>query len=242
MKRRSPLLRKGLSAEKTPEPDERSVPVLADAQSWRVHDALRESYEAVCHIVGSKRFAELAESYAEKHPLRDTNLSVAGRHFESFLKKASVTRKYPFLPELAHLEWQIVEAFSAFQAEPATPAELARLKDANTDKLRLSFQSSVSVFESRWPIFDIWQARRKPVKEITAHLRRRAQNVLVYKHGESVRVECIDGRQFLFLDWLIKGHTLGKACEKLVASYPKDTLPLAEWFAHWVRSGVFAGF
>lgn len=208
----------------------------------RAVGALRRAYEAVHHILGARRFADLALAYAEKHPTRSPELETTGRHFESFLKKAPISRQFKFLSDLAHLEWQIVEAFTGSQGEPAGVHEMSRLKQTSTDKIRIEFQPTVSVFQSRWPIFDIWQARKKPLRQIRIHLANRAQNVLVYRSGEHVRVECVDDRQYLFLDELLRGHTLGKACETLVRRYSKERIPLAEWFAHWMRSGIFSGF
>ena len=204
----------------------------------RIREALAEVYEAVRFVLGEGRFAETAAAYAARHPSHDYNLTFAGRHLPAFLAESPLSRDWPFLPDLARLEWLICQAFHAFDEPPADPAALAALPIEAWAGMRFHFQPSMGLIASAWPIRDIWAARTQPRDATNIDLVNRPQHVLVCRRGVTVACEVLDPDAWALLQRLAGGETLGAACAALAHRAGDTPPPLTEWFARWAGQGV----
>lgn len=193
----------------------------------RVEDALEEAYPAVRHVAGRKGFHDLAHGYAARYPSHSYNLSRAGRHLREFLPTHPLTGELPFLPDLARLEWAVVEAFHAFDQPPLDPARLSAIPPEDWGRIRLVFQPSLRLVASAWPILDIWEARNRPVAEVHVDLIGRPQRVMVSRQALQVRCELLDEPQEAALRALLSGKTLGEL---------PDLVP--DWFSRWAAAGL----
>ena len=97
------------------------------------------------------------------------------------------------------------------------------------------FSAVAALVSSRWPILDIWKARKKPLGEITIDLEGRGQNVLVWRSGWDVRCEALDALQTEMIRSLQSGELLGEVCAR---SAHGEDLPVGEWFATWANQGL----
>lgn len=221
-------------------PGEDRLQVYADGYPARVAESLKETYEAVKHVLGEGMFLRVAAEYADTRPSVSFDLGMAGRNFSAFLKNARVTEKLPFLPELAQLEWRVAEAFHAYDAAPMDPAALAAFAPEDWERLVFAFRPSVTLFRSAWPVVDLWRARRTPIEEFDLELANRPQNVLVHRVGFKVACEALESEEFRVLEGLLAGRTLGAVCDELAAGLPDDAdLPLDVWFGRWSGLGLF---
>ncbi len=214
-------------------PGVKRIDVYADGYIARMHEALGETYPAVRRILGDNDFLTVARAYAEVHPSQDYSLSRAGKHLARFLAGSSHAKKLPFLPDLAALEWRIVESFHATQEEPADTRSLKELSPEEWEAVRFCFQPSVFLVSSRWPILDIWQARNEPPGSINVDLVDRPQNVLVHRPEFQVRCELLDPGQTRLLNLLKSGKSLGQAVEAFIRSGTADNPPFTQWFSLW---------
>jgi hypothetical protein len=216
-------------------PGEERLAVYAGGYVARIHQALAEVYGAVKHVLGEQAFHELAEAYAARHLSRETNLTFAGRHLPEFLAGWPRTAELPFLPDLARLEWQLCQAFHAFEEPPVEVSSLAGLAPHVWESARLVFQPSVSTLASAWPVLDIWAARATPRHEINVDVAGRPQHAAVFRRGLEARCAPLEPAQQQLLQDLLDGLTLGQACGRALER--QDELPLAEWFAEWAAAG-----
>ncbi len=213
--------------------------VYAGGYIARIHESLTETYESVKHVLGEAAFLALAEGYAAAHPSHSYNLSEAGRELAGYLQDTDWAQKLPFLPDLAELERRIAESFHAFSEKPFDPSFLAALDEDGLNSLRLRFQPHVKLAASDWPVLDIWNARKRPAKEMSIDLINRPQRILIYRAGAEVRCRGIDERQHQMLTSLAAGKTLAEACDDL-ARFGDEELPVMEWFAFWASQGLLS--
>ncbi|MBI3321312.1 MAG: putative DNA-binding domain-containing protein [Candidatus Omnitrophica bacterium] len=212
--------------------------VYAGGYRARIREALAEAYEAVQHLIGDRAFAELADAYANRHPSRDYNLSLVGRHLPAFLVSAPLTQQLPFLPDLARLEWAVTEAFHAFDHPSPDLERFASFSLDEWEGARVVFQPSVRLIVSAWPIRDLWACRVQPRAAVNVDLVNRPQQVLIYRKDVTVVCEPIDAGPSRLLHALLEGQCLGMACGQLVGAGDAAPLPVAEWFAQWVGRGL----
>lgn len=217
---------------------EERMSVYANGYLARIRESLKEVYEAVNQAVGCEKFSALGEEYTRAFPSRNYNLNYAGRHLADLLQKAEVTRAFPFLPDLAKLEWQIWEAFHAFDETPLNPSKLADLSLEDWEDTRIIFQPSVRLVTSAWPVLDIWLARQKPFEEARLPSKKHPERILVGRRADQVRCERLDENQYCLLEGLLSGRTLGDVCDDLAGAVKDETPPIAEWFARWVQDGL----
>ncbi len=221
-------------------PGEDRLQVYADGYPARVAEALKETYEAVKHVLGEGMFLRVASDYADTRPSTSFDLGMAGRLFPAFLKSARVTEKLPFLPELAQLEWRVSEAFHAYDTPAMDPSVLAGFAPEDWERLVFTFRPSVTLARSAWPVVDLWRARRTPIEEFDLELANRPQNVLVHRVGFKVACEALESEEFRVLEGLWAGRTLGAVCDELASTLPEDAdLPLDVWFGRWSGLGLF---
>jgi hypothetical protein len=211
--------------------------VYAQGYIARIHEALTESYQAVGQVLGHEMFVKLAEDYANHYPSEDYNLSLAGRHLSSFLKVYDAVRELPFLPDLARLEWEITEAFHAFEHSAESLEMLGSLTEADWEKIKIEFQPHVHILKSDWPVWDIWQVRKEPVEKIKIDLIGRSQQILIYRKDWRVKCESVSMSQFLLLEGLLQSKTLGEAAERLLEN-ESEPLEVSQYFSHWVNNGL----
>jgi hypothetical protein len=223
-------------------PGAERLAVYAGGYVARIRHALAEAYGAIRRVAGERAFTELARGYAERHPSRDYNLSLAGRHLPEFLEGWPLTATLPFLPDLARLEWLVRQAFHAFEEPPLDPRRFAQLPLEDWGRARLVFQPSVGLIRSAWPILDIWAARTQPRSAVDIDLVHRPQRVLVFRQQLEVRCELLDERQHAVLAGLLAGRPLGAVCEGLAAQASQGALLLVrDWFAGRVARGLIIG-
>ncbi len=221
------------------DPWEVRLEVYSGGYGARIHESLSEAYEAVKKILGVELFWSMAQDYAARYPSRHYNLNYAGRFLPEFLNTYARTAGWPFLTDLAELEWKIMTAFHAFDEKPFSPADAAGASAEDWENARFVFQPSVSLQSSEWPVLDIWQNRKLEPEEIKTDFRKKPQHVLVFRIGTEVHVKLLDPRQNIFLQELMNGGTLSDAFEKTGLSEDESHLP-QEWFQFCSAAGLIA--
>ncbi len=200
----------------------------------RVHDALEEQFPAVAHTLGADAFAALTRRYAAAVALTSYNLNDAGAQLPGFLSHDELAQQFPFLPDLAALEWLVTRAFHAREQPPLDPASLADWSAEDWDGAVLRFQPAVAVVQSEWPILAIWNSRDTSIE---VDRRDCLEYVLIHRSGFAVHCVALDAAQAEALTALCAGRGLGEVTNLLEAR-GADTSAVSTWFATWMQSGL----
>jgi hypothetical protein len=201
----------------------------------RVETALADTYPAIAHLVGEAAFHRLAERHAR---VRAALLQPErrGRRLPSFLRDDPLAEELPFLPDLATLESRIASAFHAFERPPFAPERVAGWSLEELASARLTFQPSLAIVRSSWPVVVLWEARETPVAEIDIDLRDRPEIALVHRRGFDVACTGIDALEADCLEALAAGESLGAVAAGLAGR--ADGEAVAAWFARWSSLGL----
>jgi hypothetical protein len=214
----------------------RRLAVYTDGYPARMHEALREAFPALAHIVGARTFAEFVDRYCAAVDIPATNLNSIGEMLPEFLCNDIAAHELPFLPDLARLEWLVQQAFHATHAVPIDPAAMHPPAGRGWEDVCLDFQPGLGVVRSAWPVLDLWQARDTPRGEIDINLTGRPQNVVVWRDGFEVRCDAVSDAEATVLHSLRNGMTLGQAIAR-IESEIVDPASVAGWFAGWLQTG-----
>ena len=110
-------------------------------------EALQNIYPATRRLVGEDFFANMGVLYGERHPLRSGDLRTFGAHLAAFMQRFEPLAGFPYLPDVARLEWACHESLHAAQASGE-----ARLRESAP--LRLA--PHVRLLRSPFPFASIW--------------------------------------------------------------------------------------
>src|SRR5215510_4644800 len=97
-------------------PEER-INIYAQMYCARLVEVLREDFPQVATVLGCERFEKVVRAYLACHPSTHPSLRYLGRHFAAFLETWPELPLFPFVSDLARLEWARLEVFDAPDAE-----------------------------------------------------------------------------------------------------------------------------
>lgn len=138
----------------------RRLQVYRNHYGITLRDALAATYPVVARLVGERCFAMLAREYITLSPPRSPCLFEYGHGFPLYLGAVAILDPYPYLPDVARLEW----ALNVARHVPDTPAlagaALARVPRTQCPSLVFSFHPACQIVTSRFPIDRIWRANQ----------------------------------------------------------------------------------
>ncbi len=180
--------------------------------AWR--DALETTYPVVLALTGRRYFRNAARGYGGWHRAPTGNLRDFGAAFADYLEKRPELALYPYLPDVARLEWIRTESVAAAE-EPGLPlALLAAIDGQAWAHLRLRLAPSLRLFASPYPVARIFAAASGRVDKQAARKalqQREAAAVVVYRQGRAVTMETLMPANWRWLLALAHGRPLAEA-------------------------------
>lgn len=136
--------------------------------------ALANTYAGCEKILGVRYFRQLASEFYYRHPATHPDLNRYGEAFpdfvQDFIEHHAELAEYPYLPDLARLEWAYEQAYYA-KEDPAFDFQaLGRLDEDEYRRLCFVLGASVSMLRSVYPVLELWSAQREQetIREIEA--------------------------------------------------------------------------
>ncbi len=211
--------------------------VYREGYPARILEALREAYPAIANICGEGSFANLVRRYLRACDVSASSLNDIGRQLPAHCTRDPLAANLPFLADLARLEWAVLCAFHSRQRDPIDAASFSTWDMSDWERAIFSFQPSLAIVHSAWPIRDLWQSRQIPRTEIDIDLTDRPQSVLVRRSGYEVDCDLLPDAHAIVLESLLGGSTLATAMASLAECAGSEEDP-ARMFATWLAAGA----
>ena len=113
--------------------------------------ALKDTYPFCLALLGENNFNFLGREYFYAHPSTHPDLTYYGESLGDFLSKRPEIKAWPFLADVAKLEWALDRAFYA-------PGESSlSLADIHDSGAAFRLKSSVTLIESPYYLFGPWE-------------------------------------------------------------------------------------
>lgn len=170
-----------------------------------LHNALRTTFPAIERLVGAEFFAALANAFVERHPPRSPIMAQYGDAVPGFLDQCAPLAEFPYVADVARLEYARVQAYHAADGAGFD------LHDAAAATAALNHPSalhpSVHIIASAFPVHAIWVAQSGD--DDLAQTQWLAETALVWRHGvtDIVEVRPIDAQELTLLS-----HCAGGGC------------------------------
>jgi len=204
----------------------------------RLLDVLREDFSRVVVCLGTERFTEIALGYLAGNRSVRPSVRHTGACFAEFLAGDAEVRTWPFLSDLARLEWARVEVFDAPDAEPLRVAQLQAIPAADWPGLTFKLIPAVRLLHCGWPVHEIWARAGdgglcEPMRPAETHLR-------VWRDGFTVYQASMDAIERLVLERIVAGESFGAACETFARGVTAEDAPgeAAKLLLRWIEDGI----
>lgn len=179
--------------------------------------ALAAAYPVLRRQVGAEAFAGLARAYGQVHPAQDPDLNRFGAALPAFLDGFTPAADYPWLPDLARLEWLAHEAHYAPDGAPShAAAYLAGLDPAGFEASRARLHPALRLHASRWATAALWLAHQHDGPALPRQLEC-ASHALVLRRRWTVEVVPIGAAEHAALACLRDSATFGAALDAAFA-------------------------
>jgi uncharacterized protein (UPF0276 family) len=199
--------------------------------------ALASAYPVIRQLVGLEFFGALARAYGKAHPSADADLNRFGAQFAGFLSTFEHAAPYPYLPDMARLEWAVHRAHYAPDLPTLGAADFALLTPATLEESRFTLHPACAMLHSEWAVAALWLAHQPGGPAFPSEMWVPCC-VLVCRPGWQARAHAIPPAAHAALTVLAQGKTFGAALD---AAFDVDEdVDLAANLRQWVELGVFA--
>lgn len=186
--------------------------------------ALRATYPAVLALVGAAFFEQTAHGYRHTHPSGSGNLQGFGADFADYLESLAVLADFPYLPDVARLEWRRQLSALAGEAEAVSPDVIAAQLASGEDSIEIKLHPSVRTLDSQHPVLTIWHYATEPTPD-GLQLTGAGEQVVLWREDGEVAMATPDAASFACIDSLLRGTSLDHAHTTALAIDPDFDLP-----------------
>ena len=203
----------------------------------RIVDSLAEDFPSLWELLDEDEFHSLVRAYLAKYPSPHWTLRNAGKDLPRFLQRHSLLKKWPFVMDLARLEWEMIEVFDAADGTPLSEAKLKSLPPESWGQMHLRLILAHRLLQSRWPLYEI----REGILEHGSWSGRPQSSFLqVWRQERNVLYRSVDRLEFELLQSLQRGASLASLCQQIVdqvgeAAAPRKTI---EYLQSWLQDQI----
>jgi hypothetical protein len=206
------------------------------AANWE--KALSSAYPVIRALVGDEFFGGMSRAYGKRHPSQDADLNRFGEHFAGFVAGFEHAAAFPYLPDMARLEWAVHQAHYAPDAASLDAADFATLTAATLEASRFTLHPACAIVASSWSIATLWLAHQPGGPPFPAAMQA-PSCALVCRPGWQAQVHAISPAAQAALATLAQGDIFGAALD--AAFGIDDDFDVAGNLRQWVELGVFSG-
>ena len=203
-------------------------------------DTLASTFPATRAAVGEGHFRAAVRGFIRTQPPTEPSLSAYGADFPAFLAQLPPLASWPYLADLARLDWAVNVAFHAPDAPAIAPQCLATLAPARLAGARLRLHPSSTPLASAFPLDRIRRALLAGETGEATDGPETLCRLLVFRAGHDVGWLNLPLPAFAFVTALADDQSVGRATASAVAIDPSfdPAALLAALLSHQVVVGL----
>lgn len=178
-----------------------------------LQEALAITYDIIQKFVGEDFFEYLAKEYIQNYPLKTPDLINFGDKFYKLIKKNAQCKPYPYLIDLAKIQWHIEKIYNTKYCNELDINILQKMDKQQYPNMNISMSKDTAVIISKYAIFDLYDFDGED--DIDTNV---PQSVLIKRTNNEIVVVQIEKTIALFYKKMKKGKSISKAIKEL----PKD--------------------
>ncbi|MDQ1924422.1 MNIO family bufferin maturase [Massilia pseudoviolaceinigra] len=187
-------------------------------------------------LVGEEFFGGLTRAYGMANPSLDADLNRFGAGFARFLDGFPHIADYPYLPDMARLEWALHRAHYAPDADPIGADALAVLTPEAFENARYALHPACSLIASRWAVVPLWQAHQPGSGVDFPSVMDCPSAALVARPRWKTELVALSPAHAGALAALAGGYTMGEALDAAFAL--DEQFDIGAHLAQWIALGI----
>lgn len=220
-------------------PMARRIAVHRNTYFGSLTEALAAAYPVTEKLTGTAFFTMAARAFIDANPPAKPDLAAYGGGFGAFLDAFPPAASVPYLGDVARLEWALVEATFAAEADPLDPAALAQVPPDQIAGLVFAFHPSARLVQCRWAAHSVWLAHRNGPPAST-NPAAGPENVLLVRPADRMLTERLSQGEAALIAALMSGENLGGAAAAALGEEPG--LDLSAALGRLLRVGAIIAF
>src|SRR3989441_113585 len=131
--------------------------IYANMYFYRLLDCLAEDYPKARAALGPAHFHHLVTDYLLRHPSEHPSLRPLGRHLPQFVASHPLAGGFPWLADLARLDWARADLFDAPDAPPLSRDALAALPQERAGEARFTMVPAFALLRFDHEVVRYWR-------------------------------------------------------------------------------------
>ncbi|MGZ5200332.1 MAG: MNIO family bufferin maturase [Telluria sp.] len=198
---------------------------------------LAAAFPVVQRLVGGEFFGGLARAYGKAFPTQDPDLNLFGARFAAFLASFEHVAQYPYLPDVARLEWALHASYYGPDVPALNPAHIAGLAPEQVEAMTLQLHPASSLLHSQWPVAKLWLAHQPGGPAFPERMTEQSFALVARPQWRPQLTE-LSAAGFAALSSCARGEPFGAALDAAFAV--DEDFDVAAQLRQWLALSVFA--
>ena len=199
---------------------------------------LSAAFPVIRQLVGDEFFSALTRAFGMAYPSDSPDLNHFGANFAHFLAGFEHVADYPYLPDMARLEWAMHRAYYAPDATAIAPDALAALSADDFERARFTLHPAVSLFHFSRAVVPLWQAHQPGGAAFPSDLAAPSYAVIARARWKT-ELTPLSAAAHAALAALGAGAPMGEALD--AAFEIEEAFDLAASLRQWIALGLLTG-
>jgi uncharacterized protein len=216
--------------------------IYRSSVSQTQQSALAAIYPAVHGVLGAARFSAIARATLDAHPSSSGDLNTIGAQLWQSVSAPEVIQEWPFLPDLARLEWLVHQVFHAADANAISLAVLAgALVEAGdgAESCQVEYVPAFALMPSPFSLLPYWaKFAGEDTHSITTATPGMVGVMVVRNDASGVMVEALTAGELCFCEALQRCDAIGAALKLGLRTDP--TFNLQSMLMRLANTGAIA--
>jgi len=202
--------------------------------------ALQDIYPVMNKLLGEQAFEGLSRQYINKYPSRSSNIAEYSSNFSDFIEFFTPLENYPYMTDVARLEWFWHEVFNETDDTPLNLEQLRLMSPEQHLELKFKRPYASRLLRSPWPVHRIWEANQDNSKNEAVELINGDYYFLIWRQGYGMRIDSLSKSEWGFLQQLEQSACFSQAIEQFLQSHPNEDI--SELFSSAIDQGWIVDF
>jgi hypothetical protein len=223
---------------------ERRLNFYAYAYKARLLEALATNFSVVKLFLGDEEFEKLGYAYIKAYPSHYRSIRWFGDKLVGFIQNNPVYQNYPYLVELAKIEWALTTTFDSPDSAVLSVAELAAIPPENWMSLRFIPHPSLQRINLSWNVMSIWQALSNEEAKVPAPQESAEPVPWIFWRKELLNQFCsLPENEAWAIDAMLKASTFEQICEGLCQWVNEEEVAMhaASLLKGWILAELISG-
>ena len=217
-------------------PSEKRFSVYRNNVMSSLIDAMGANFPAIKRLVGDEFFASLAREFIIESPPEQPMLFLYGNRFPEFLEQFPPVEEFPYLADVARVEFAWLQSYHAADIAVLDAAKLGSVPPEKVGQSMFKLHPAAWIFRSIWPAATLMDRNREGLDCSDIDLGN-GEDILITRPVLDVQTRILPLGGYEFLNALAVGATLEAAARSSMESV--DEFDFSSQITGMLECGVF---